>query len=79
VPVVASGASFLRAPLHTLRLSVIFSLFFFLSLPAHAQESTIIHIESQTWPDSTTPTKNPDLLSFDDLVALSKTANPTGD
>lgn len=66
----------LRAPQ---RLCVIFSLFLFFSLPAHAQESTIIRFESQTWPDSTTPTENPNLLSFNDLVALSKTANPTGD
>jgi endonuclease/exonuclease/phosphatase family metal-dependent hydrolase len=69
----------LRAPQRPLRLCVIFSLFFFLSLPARAQESTIVHLESQSWPDSTTPTRNPDILSFDDLVALSKTANPTGD
>ena len=69
----------LRAPQRPLRLSVIFSLFFFFSNPARAQEATIIHIESQTWPDTSTATTNPDLLSFDDLVTLSKTAEPTGD
>lgn len=73
------GSFLLRAPQRPLRLCVIFSLLFLFSLPARAQESTIIHLESQTWPDSKTPTKNPDLLSFDDLVALSKTAEPTGD
>jgi endonuclease/exonuclease/phosphatase family metal-dependent hydrolase len=73
------STSLLRAPQRPLRLCVIFSLFFFLSPPAQAQDSAIIHLESQTWPDSTTSTKNPNLLSFDDLVALSKTANPIGD
>ncbi len=65
-----------RRPLH---LCVILSLFFFFPLRSQAQDSAIIHLESQTWPDSTASTKNPNLLSFDDLVALSKTATPTGD
>src|ERR1700743_999088 len=69
----------LRAPQQPLRLCVIFSLFLFFPLLTHAQESTIIRFESKTWPDSTTPQRNPDLLNFDDLVALSKTATPTGD
>jgi endonuclease/exonuclease/phosphatase family metal-dependent hydrolase len=75
----SSASNFLRAPRRPLRLSVIFSLLFLFSLPARAQESTIIHLESQTWPDSKTPTKNPDLLSFDELIAISKSAAPTGD
>ena len=74
-------SSLLRAPQRPLRLSVIFSLFLtFFSLPTHAQDSAIIHLESQTLPDTTAPnTENPALLSFDDLVTLSKTADPTGD
>ena len=35
-------------------------------------------MESRTWPQST-PSENPAFLSFDDLVTLSKTADPTGD
>lgn len=71
----------LRAPQRPLRLSVIFSLFlFFFCLPTDAQDSAIIHLESQTLPDTTAPnTENPALLSFDELVTLSKTADPTGD
>jgi endonuclease/exonuclease/phosphatase family metal-dependent hydrolase len=70
----------LRAAQRPLRLSVIFSLLFLLlSLPTAAQESTIVHLESQTWPSSSAAAKNPDLLSFDDLLTLSKTADPTGD
>ena len=49
------------------------------TVAARAQEATIIHLESQTWPDTSATTNNPDLLSFDDLVALSKTAEPAGD
>ena len=81
VPVFSSRVTrSLRAPQRPLRLSVIFSLFLFLSIPTSAQESTIVHIESQTWPDASSPnTENPALLSFDDLVTLSKTADPTGD
>jgi endonuclease/exonuclease/phosphatase family metal-dependent hydrolase len=69
----------LRAPQRALRLSVIFSLFVFFSFPVRAQDSAIIHLESQTWPDHSATTTNPDLLSFDNLVTLSKTATPTGD
>jgi endonuclease/exonuclease/phosphatase family metal-dependent hydrolase len=74
-------SSLLRAPQRPLRLCVIFSLLlFFFSIPTHAQDSAIIHLESQTLPDTTAPnTENPALLSYDDLVALSKTADPTGD
>jgi endonuclease/exonuclease/phosphatase family metal-dependent hydrolase len=69
----------LRAPQRPLCLCVIFSLFFLLfSLPTHAQESVIANMESRTWPHAAPP-MNPDLLSFDDLVTLSKTAAPTGD
>lgn len=51
-----------------------------LCVPIRAQESTIIHLEAKSaWSSSTNSPRNPDLLSFDDLVALSKTANPTGD
>jgi endonuclease/exonuclease/phosphatase family metal-dependent hydrolase len=74
-----SLSALLHAPQHPLRLSVIFSLFFFFSFPTRAQESTIIHLESQTWPSTSTTTNNPAPLSFDDLVTLSKTAEPTGD
>ncbi len=75
----SSASNFLRAPQRPLRLSVIFSLFFLLfSLPIHAQESVIANMESRTWPNAE-PAKDPNFLSFDDLVTLSKTADPTGD
>jgi endonuclease/exonuclease/phosphatase family metal-dependent hydrolase len=35
-------------------------------------------MESRTWPHAE-PAENPNLLSFDDLLTLSKTATPTGD
>jgi endonuclease/exonuclease/phosphatase family metal-dependent hydrolase len=54
-------------------------MFLLFSEPARAQESTIVHLESQTWPSSSAAAKNPDILSFDDLVTLSKTAEPTVD
>jgi endonuclease/exonuclease/phosphatase family metal-dependent hydrolase len=73
-------SSTLRAPQRPLRLCVILFLLLFFSLPTHAQDSAIIHLESQTLPDATAPnTENPALLSYDDLVTLSKTADPTGD
>jgi endonuclease/exonuclease/phosphatase family metal-dependent hydrolase len=69
----------LRASLRPLRLCVIFSLFFVFPVPARAQDSAIIHLESQTWPDTSASSTIPDLLPFDDLVTLSKTATPTGE
>jgi endonuclease/exonuclease/phosphatase family metal-dependent hydrolase len=48
------------------------------SFSASAQESVIANMESRTWPHAAPP-ENPDLLSFEDLVTLSKTADPTGD
>src|SRR5579871_1700862 len=71
-------ASLFRAPQLPLRLRVIVSLFFFFSFPVYAQESVIANLESRTWPQETPP-ENPDLLSFDALITLSKTAEPTGD
>jgi endonuclease/exonuclease/phosphatase family metal-dependent hydrolase len=61
-----------------LSLTSLLAIFLAFSFPTPAQESTIIHLESQTWPSASTTT-NPDLLSFDDLLALSTTASPTGD
>ena len=72
-------SSLLRILLRPPRLSAILSLFLLFSLSARAQESTIIHLEAEAAWSSTSPGKNPDLLSFDDLVALSKTAQPAGD
>ena len=71
----------LRAPQRPPLLCVIFSLLlFFFSIPANAQDSAIIHLESQTLPNTSAPnTENPALLTFDDLVTLSHTADPTGD
>src|SRR5579863_3672665 len=74
----SSASDFLRASRRPLRLCGIFSLFLLFSLPIYAQESVIANLESRTWPQ-TAPPANPDLLSFDDLVTLSKTAEPTGD
>jgi endonuclease/exonuclease/phosphatase family metal-dependent hydrolase len=73
--------SLLRAPQRPLRLCVIFSLLLLsFSIPANAQDSAIIHLESQTLPNTSAPnTENPALLTFDDLVTLSHTADPTGD
>jgi endonuclease/exonuclease/phosphatase family metal-dependent hydrolase len=62
---------------HDVRAFLLLFAILFLAIPAHAQESTIIKMESQTWPSNSAATKIPELLSFDDLVTLSKTAEPT--
>ncbi len=72
-------ASLLRAPQRPLRLCVIFFLFFLSPLSVPAQESTIIHMEAEAAWSPSTPSSNPDFLSFDDLLTLSHTAEPTGD
>ena len=50
-----SLSSLLRASQRPARLCVIFSLLFLFSFSARAQESTIIRLESQTWPTSSAP------------------------
>src|ERR1700733_8538955 len=52
-------------------------MFLLFSFAASAQESTIVNLESQTWPPAAAT--NPNLLNFNDLLTLSKTAEPTGD
>ena len=58
--------------------SLISLMFLLFSFATSAQESTIVNLESQTWPPTAVAT-NPNLLNFDDLLTLSKTAEPTGD
>jgi endonuclease/exonuclease/phosphatase family metal-dependent hydrolase len=64
---------------HDVRAFLLLFAILFLAAPARAQESTIIQMESQTWPSNSAATKIPQLLSFHDLVTLSKTAEPTGE